>query len=67
MENLNIEYLETRSDLLLNMGDEEFTEWLNCDDCVLEDYEILIDILKREEMHERLVETKDYLRSLGVV
>lgn len=65
MEKLNIEYLQTRSDILLNMEDDEFAEWLNCDDCILDDYHVLIDVLEREEMYERIITTQDFVSLLG--
>lgn len=63
MERTNLEYLNIKATLLFDLDDEEFIEWLDCEDCVIEDYTLLKKVLEDNEMYERIGMVDDYLDS----
>lgn len=63
-EQLEHLYYKELSTLLQNMEDKEFSDWLFCESCTVEDYECLISALKKEEMYERINITLEYLNNL---
>jgi hypothetical protein len=63
MQNLDIAYIRLRSSMLEDMEDEEFTEWLECDDCCTEDYHALMVELEKLEMYERMDLVGDFILS----
>ena len=64
MEQIDIEYLHRKADLLWEMSEQEFKEWIVCDDCSGYDYTCLVEYLRDEEMYERIVLVEDYLDQL---
>ncbi len=62
MTKLDIEYLEIRSNLVLSMEEEEFIEWLDCEDCVAEDYDALMGVLQENNMYDYQIITWEYLQ-----
>lgn len=64
MQKLNIAYLEIKDDLLYSMDDDEFKEWLRCDDCTTEDYEALMEVLREKEMYDWQIDVYQYMREM---
>lgn len=64
IEKLEHLYFDAKHVLQDDLSDEEFLDWLECEDCDLSDYEALIAVLEDEEYYERVDITLNYINSL---
>lgn len=58
------EYEAIKAKILYELDEEEFEQWLICDDCCTADYEALMEILREESMYDRQITTWEYMQQL---
>lgn len=58
------EYEGIKAKILYELDEEEFEQWLICDDCCIDDYEALMHILREENMIDRQITTWEYMQQL---
>lgn len=63
-EELEHSFFRIADNLLTEMEDDEFLDWLYCEECTIDDYKILISVLEKEELYEKINVTMEYLNNL---
>lgn len=58
------EYESVKAKILYELDEEEFRQWLVCDDCCMADYDALMTILREESMYDRQITTWEYMQKL---
>lgn len=64
MNKTDVEYLRIKASLINDLEDDEFLEWLKCDDCIEDDYRALMNVLEENEMYDRSLDVYQYLEKL---